>query len=386
MAGNRRFAAGIDEHNRPRRHPGPPYGLIESRNAKAASITGDIWRGNTRSSLRQEISPSLRNSRRTTLSSAIRNEGTIPTECAGQRLDQALARSLPEYSRSRIKQWIEAGQLTLDGSQPRPRQIVAGGEAWILTAEAEQEVALAPEPIPLDIVFEDEALLVINKPAGLVVHPGAGNPNATLQNALLHHCASLVNVPRAGIVHRLDKDTSGLLVVAKTLVAHTALVAALGERSVKREYEAVCVGVMTAGGTIEAPVGRHPVDRKRMSVRERGGREATTHYRVMKRFRAHTHVSVRLETGRTHQIRVHMAHIRHPIVGDPVYGRRVALPKHPTETLIATLQSFRRQALHARRLGLVHPLGGEFMEFEAPLPDDMRALLSVLADDARENA
>ena len=236
------------------------------------------------------------------------------------------------------------------------------------------------------MVHEDEALLVIDKPPGLVVHPGAGNPDATLQNALLHHCPALVNVPRAGIVHRLDKDTSGLLVIAKTLPAHTALVAALASRDVRREYEAVASGVMTAGGTVAAAIGRHPVDRKRMAVRERGGREAVTHYRVIRRFRAHTHVAVRLETGRTHQIRVHLAHVRHAIVGDPVYGRRPALPKQPTPYLVETLHAFRRQALHARRLGFVHPFEEREMLFEAPLPADMQALLAALEEDMNAHA
>lgn len=310
------------------------------------------------------------------------HEGEMPAENAGQRVDQALAALLPQFSRSRIRQWIDAGRVTIDGRNPRPRDIVNGGERFRLEAVAEREVELAPQEIPLHIVFEDESLLVIDKPAGLVVHPGAGNPDATLQNALLHHCPALVNVPRAGIVHRLDKDTSGLLVVAKTLPAHTALVAALAERTVKREYEAVVNGVLTAGGTIDAAIGRHPVDRKRMSVREHGGREAVTHYRVKRRFRAHTHVVVQLETGRTHQIRVHSAHIRHPLVGDPVYGRRMLLPKNPSPELVERLRGFPRQALHARRLGLVHPLDGRALEFESPLPEDLRGLLDALALDA----
>lgn len=316
------------------------------------------------------------------MTEAIRREGEIPADCAGQRLDQALARLLPEFSRSRIKAWIESGRITLNNAVPRPRDTVHGGEPWVLQAELDQEVEPAPQPIPLDVVFEDEHVLVVNKPAGLVVHPGAGNPDATLQNALLHHAAALVNVPRAGIVHRLDKDTSGLLVIAKTLSAHTALVAALAERKVKREYEAIAAGVMTAGGTIDAPIGRHAVDRKRMAVRERGGREAVTHYRVIERFRAHTHVAVQLETGRTHQIRVHLAHIRHPIVGDPVYGRRLALPKQPSAELSDALRGFRRQALHARRLGFDHPVTGQALQFEAPLPADMARLLKALRRDA----
>ena len=320
------------------------------------------------------------------MNDSVRHEGVIPAELAGQRVDQALARLLPAYSRSRIKNWIDAGRVTLAGSAPRPRDTVRGGEGWSLVAELEPEVALAPQAMPLDVVFEDDSLLVINKPAGLVVHPGAGNPDATLQNALLHHSPQLVNIPRAGIVHRLDKDTSGLLVVAKTLPAHTALIAALAERAVKREYETVTAGVMTAGGTVDAPIGRHPVDRKRMAVRERGGRESVTHYRVMQRFRAHTHVSVQLETGRTHQIRVHLAHVRHPVVGDPIYGRRLALPKNPSATLTEVLRGFRRQALHARRLGFTHPLAGNALSFEAPLPDDMQRLLTALSADAKENA
>lgn len=319
------------------------------------------------------------------MAESVRHEGIIPPELAGRRLDQVLARLLPQYSRSRIKAWIEAGRVTLAGSTPRPRDTVSGGEHWAVRAELEAEVEPAPQPIPLQVVFEDEHLLAVDKPPGLVVHPGAGNPDATLQNALLHHCAALVNVPRAGIVHRLDKDTSGLLVVAKTLPAHTALVAALAERRIKREYEAVCAGVMTAGGTVDAPIGRHSVDRKRMAVRERGGRDAITHYRVVRRYRAHTHVAVELETGRTHQIRVHMAYIRHPIVGDPVYGRRLALPKQPSEQLVQTLRGFRRQALHARRLSLAHPITGEALRFEAPVPEDMRQLLDALQRDAQEH-
>jgi 23S rRNA pseudouridine1911/1915/1917 synthase len=241
---------------------------------------------------------------------------------------------------------------------------------------------MAPEALPLAIVYEDAAILVVNKPAGLVVHPGAGNRAGTLQNALLHHAPELVQLPRAGLVHRLDKQTSGLLVVARTLEAHTRLVAALQAREFAREYAAVVSGVMTGGGTVDAPLGRHATDRLRMSVRE-GGREAVTHYRVLKRFRAHTHISVQLETGRTHQIRVHMAHIRYPLVGDPVYGRRVALPPAASPLLKQTLQDFHRQALHARRLGLKHPLSGESMHWEAPLPQDMQDLLAALADDVK---
>ncbi|MDX1443895.1 MAG: 23S rRNA pseudouridine(1911/1915/1917) synthase RluD [Gammaproteobacteria bacterium] len=311
------------------------------------------------------------------------HEGEIPLECAGQRLDQALAGLLPDYSRSKIKEWIKSGGILLEGRKPRPRDAVNGGEHWVVDVQLERQVGVEAQPLPLDIVFEDDHLLVINKPAGLVVHPGAGNPDATLQNALLHHCSSLSDVPRAGLVHRLDKDTTGLLVVAKTLAAHTSLVAQLAERTVKREYEAICAGVMTAGGTIDVPIGRHPVDRKRQAVRQSGGRHAVTHYRVIEKFRAHTHVAVQLETGRTHQIRVHLAHQRYPIVGDPVYGRRVLLPKGASEETIHALQEFRRQALHARRLTLEHPASGETVSWEAPLPADMQRLVDVLHADAQ---
>lgn len=308
----------------------------------------------------------------------------IPEELAGQRLDQALARLFPQFSRSRLQKWIREGLVQLDGAVPRPRDSVLGGEHVVLTAQIQPETRVVPQAIPLDIVYEDEALIVVDKPAGLVVHPGAGNRDGTLQNALLKHAPELAKVPRAGLVHRIDKQTTGLLVIARTLEAHTALVAELQAREFKREYEAVCVGVLTAGGVVEAPLGRHPTERKRMVVRD-GGRHAVTHYRVITRFRAHTHVSLRLETGRTHQIRVHMAHIRHPLVGDPVYGGRPILPKGASAETIQLLQSFRRQALHARRLGLTHPLTGAPMEWESPLPQDMVRLIEALAGDLAEH-
>ncbi len=304
----------------------------------------------------------------------------IPEDLAGQRLDQALARLFPQFSRSRLQKWIREGCVKLDGALPRPRDSVLGGEHVVLTAQTEPETRVVAQAIPLDIVYEDEALIVVDKPAGLVVHPGAGNRDGTLQNALLEHAPELATVPRAGLVHRIDKQTTGLLVIARTLEAHTHLVAELQAREFRREYEAVCVGVLTAGGLIDAPLGRHPSERKRIVVRE-GGRHAVTHYRVVTRFRSHTHVSLRLETGRTHQIRVHMAHIRHPLVGDPVYGGRPVLPKGASPELIQTLQGFRRQALHARRLGLTHPLTGEPMAWESPLPADMAELIAALTDD-----
>ena len=309
-------------------------------------------------------------------------EVLIPRELAGWRLDQALARLFPEYSRSRLTQWIKNGRVLLDARVPRPRDSVMTGQHLRLAVLQEPLAELEPQPLPLEIVHADAGLIVVNKPAGLVVHPGAGNPAGTLQNALLHYDPALIQVPRCGLVHRLDKDTSGLLAVARTLAAHTKLVAALAARQFEREYQAIVAGVLTGGGTVDAPIARHGVDRKRMSVRE-GGRAAVTHYRVIKRFRAHTHISVRLETGRTHQIRVHLAHIRHPLVGDPVYGRRLAIPADATLSLVEALRSFKRQALHACRLGLAHPVSGEFLSWEAPLPDDMRHLLQTLDHDLR---
>jgi 23S rRNA pseudouridine1911/1915/1917 synthase len=307
----------------------------------------------------------------------------IPDEMRGQRLDVALAALVPDYSRSRLQQWIRAGQVTLDSHVAQVREKVSGGEQVRVDAELQEQTTSAPEPIELDVVYADDDLLVINKPAGLVVHPAAGNPAGTLLNALLHYDAGLVNLPRAGIVHRLDKSTTGLLVVARNLIAHNHLVNALQERSVRREYLAVVNGVLTAGGCVEAPIGRHPVDRKRMAVSP-GGKEAITHYRVEQRYRAHTLVRVRLETGRTHQIRVHMAHIHSPITGDPVYGGRLRLPAGATPELNEMLGNFRRQALHATRLELVHPASGELISWEAAMPADLQQLVEALAADAAE--
>ncbi len=311
-------------------------------------------------------------------------ECLIPAELAGQRLDQALARLFPEYSRSRLTQWVKDGHVLLDERASRPRDSVTTGQRVRMTVVEAPVTTLKPEALPLDIVYEDAALIIVNKPAGLVVHPGAGNPAGTLQNALLYHAPELMHVPRCGLVHRLDKDTSGLLAVARTLESHTRLVAALQAREFEREYEAITVGVMTGGGTVDAPIARHGVDRKRMSVRE-GGRAAVTHYRVIKRYRAHTHISVQLETGRTHQIRVHLTHIHHPLVGDPVYGRRLLISADATVTLTDALRGFKRQALHARRLGLMHPVSNEMMRWEAPLPPDMQHLLHALDTDMRRD-
>lgn len=315
----------------------------------------------------------------------IRHSLTIPDDHIGQRLDQALAELLSEYSRTRIKDWIESGQILVNGGRLRPKDKVLGGERIEVSAQLPDVIEVAPESIALDIVHEDKHVLIINKPAGLVVHPGAGNAAGTLQNALLHFDASLAHLPRGGIVHRLDKDTSGLLVIARTLEAHTELVRALEVHDVEREYEAVCVGVMTAGGTVDAPIGRHPVDRLKQAIRE-DGRESVTHYRVIHRYRGHTHVRLNLETGRTHQIRVHMAHIKYPLVGDRVYGGRLLLPKGATPELIEALRGFGRQALHAARLAFEHPVTGKPIEAVAPTPADMRSLLKALADDAKSVA
>ncbi len=308
---------------------------------------------------------------------------TVPEEFAGQRLDQALARLFPEYSRSRLKAWLLDGVLVVDGASPRPRDPVIGGETVTLKVQPEAAVTAEPEPMQLAVVYEDDALLIINKPAGLVVHPGAGNPGGTLLNGLLHHAPELESLPRAGIVHRLDKDTSGLLLVARTLPAHTALTRMLADREISRHYLAVCTGVLTGGGTIDEPIGRHRADRTRMCVRE-DGRPAVTHYTVIERFMAHTYIRVRLETGRTHQIRVHFAHRRHALLGDPVYGGRLALPKGASEALAGTLRGFRRQALHAAELGFEHPVTAEAMSFETPVPADFAELLDALREPADE--
>ena len=309
----------------------------------------------------------------------------VPEAAAGRRFDAVLAELFPEYSRSRLAAWIKSGDALLDGCQVRPRDPVRGGERVDLVAVVETQVRAEAEDIPLRILHEDAEVLVLDKPAGLVVHPGAGNPAGTLVNALLHHDPALAGLPRAGIVHRLDKDTSGVMMVARTLVAHTALVAQLSARQVHRQYLAVVVGALVSGGTAKAAIDRHPRDRIRMAVRE-DGRDAVTHFRLRERFRAHTLLECRLETGRTHQIRVHMAHLKHPIVGDPLYGGPLRLPKGATPELAETLRGFRRQALHAESLEFAHPVSGEPVRCEAPMPDDMQALVRALRDDTRADA
>lgn len=308
-------------------------------------------------------------------------EFLVPLAAAGQRLDQLLAELCPDYSRSRLQHWIKAGRVLVDGRSCRPREKLQGGERVEVHPAVEPQLFDQGESMPLEILYEDPVLLVVNKPAGLVMHPAAGNPRGTLLNGLLAHHPPLAQIPRAGIVHRLDKQTSGLLVVAKTLPAQHALVKQLQARRVKREYRALVQGVMTAGGTVDAPIGRHPVNRVRMAVIV-SGKPAVTHYRVLRRFCAHTEVRVELETGRTHQIRVHMAHIRFPLLGDPLYGGRLQLPTGASDHLRDTLRGFRRQALHAIRLTLQHPTSGETLTWEAPLPADMQGLLAALEADA----
>ncbi|MBY6064968.1 23S rRNA pseudouridine(1911/1915/1917) synthase RluD [Pseudidiomarina sediminum] len=308
---------------------------------------------------------------------------TVPDSCNGKRLDQALAELFPDYSRSRLKTWITDGGVSVDGNVcNKPREKVISGMVIEIAVEIAEEKRFQAQAIELNIVYEDDDILVINKPAGLVVHPGAGTPDGTLLNALLHHCPAIDQVPRAGIVHRLDKDTTGLMVVAKTLPAQTHLVAAMQEREITREYEAVCNGPMTAGGHIDEPIGRHPTKRTHMAV-VAIGKPAVTHYRVAERFRNHTHLRLRLETGRTHQIRVHMAYLRHPLVGDITYGGRPRPPQGASQELLDYLRQFKRQALHAARLSLHHPITGEWMSWDAPTPPDFVTLLELLRADRK---
>ena len=315
----------------------------------------------------------------------IQHKEVVPESCLGKRLDQTLAEMFPDYSRSRLKEWILAGQVAVNGDVvTRAREKMFGGEHIAINAEIEAEVRFDPQDIPLNIVYEDEDILVINKPAGLVVHPGAGNPDGTVLNALLHHCPALDIVPRAGIVHRLDKDTTGLMVVAKTIAAQTNLVDALQAREITREYEAIANGLMTAGGMVDEPIGRHATKRTHMAVTF-SGRPSVTHYRVLEKYRLHTRLRLRLETGRTHQIRVHMAHITHPLVGDPVYGGRPRPPKNATDELREVLREFKRQALHAAMLSLYHPITGEQMTWHAEIPEDFTHLAQVLREDSKLN-
>jgi len=309
----------------------------------------------------------------------------IPPELSGQRLDQALAALFADITRSQLQQWIKDGHVWLNGKVPRKRDKVKQGDAVEIHPPAPAMPDWKAQAIPLEIVHEDDDILVINKPPGLVVHPGAGNPKGTLLNALLSHAPKLAALPRAGIVHRLDKDTSGLMVVAKTERARQHLIDQLQEHAVEREYLAIVSGVMIAGGTVEAPIGRHRTQRTRMAVSTHG-KPAISHYRVTKKYRAHTLVQVKLESGRTHQIRVHMAHLHYPVLGDPVYGGRLKIPAGAGDKLEKNLRSFKRQALHALKLSLIHPRTGKRVQWVTSVPEDMSKLMEALAQDAKAHA
>ncbi len=310
----------------------------------------------------------------------IQQQLTINEQTSGLRLDQALCTFLPEYSRSKIQDWIKQGFILLNENIPKSKIKVYVGDVLQLDIPPTTKTYDKPEQVEFEILFQDEHLFVVNKPAGLVVHPAAGHASGTLLNGLLYIDPALEQLPRAGIVHRLDKDTTGVMVVSRTLEAHTALVDALQLRDIKREYVAITQGVVTAGRTIDEPIGRHPVDRKRMSVQE-NGKDAVTHFTVREKFKSHSLIDVRLETGRTHQIRVHMAHLRYPLLGDQVYGGRLAIPKGISAQLEQLIRNFKRQALHAFRLSFAHPITAEPLSFEAQLPEDMTKLIETLRQD-----
>lgn len=310
---------------------------------------------------------------------------TVKDSQLGQRLDQAVAELFADFSRSRLKEWLLDGKITVDGQVvTKPRTKVMGGEEITVQAELEDEVRWEAQDIPLDIVYEDDDIIVINKPRDFVVHPGAGTPDGTVLNALLFHYPPIAEVPRAGIVHRLDKDTTGLMVVAKNVPVQTRLVRELQKRNITREYEAIAIGKMTAGGMIDKPIGRHSTKRTLMAVSPMG-KPAVTHYRVAEHFREHTRIRLRLETGRTHQIRVHMSYLQHPLLGDTAYGGRARIPKGASQELTDMIRNFDRQALHAVMLRFEHPVTGEEMEFHAPVPEDMVIMTEALRADAQQN-
>ncbi|MDB6096031.1 MAG: rRNA pseudouridine synthase [Francisellaceae bacterium] len=309
--------------------------------------------------------------------SNIYQDSIIPVEYQGERLDFALSKIFPDFSRSRLKMWIDEGAITVNNQILKPKDKVMGGERVIIQAIMQEITMAESKQIDLNIVYEDKDILILNKPARLTVHPGAGNQKNTLLNGLLHYLPDLNLLPRAGIVHRLDKDTTGLMVIAKNLKAHTSLVAQLQDKTVNRTYHAIVNGVMTAGGKVDMPIKRDSKHRTRMATHPMG-KEAVTQYRVIKRYKAFTYVELRLETGRTHQIRVHMSHIHYPIVGDKTYGGRFKLPKEASPELITQLREFPRQALHAKKLGLIHPETLEYKEWEIDLPQDMQILLETL--------
>ncbi|MGH1471395.1 MAG: pseudouridine synthase [Cellvibrionaceae bacterium] len=327
----------------------------------------------------------------------------VPHEYLGQRLDQAAAALFPDFSRARIQEWIKSGDLLVNGSSGKSKNKLAGGEELALTVVTEPQGDWVAEDIPLDVIYDDEQIIVINKPMGMVVHPAAGNPSGTLLNGLLHAYPELVDLPRAGIVHRLDKDTTGLLVVARTLKAHQSLVSQLQARAMGREYIAVAWGRVPAQGTIDEPIGRHLIQRQKMAVienktihhpstkhnipdeylervKKNNGKEAITHYEVKRRFSHHSLVQLKLASGRTHQIRVHLTHIGHPIVGDQTYGKRQRFPKDMDVSASQAVKDFPRQALHARRLTLKHPVTDDEVSWEIPLPRDIEELLFALGE------
>lgn len=313
---------------------------------------------------------------------SIKEAQIVPAELGNKRFDQIAAELFSDFSRSRIQSWIKEGKLTVDGQTRKNKEKLIGGETLELDVVLEPEERWEAEPVELDVVYEDDDIIVLNKPAGLVVHPGAGTPSGTVLNGLLYRYPELASVPRAGIVHRLDKDTTGLMVVARNLQAQTSLSAQLQDRSMGREYYALCMGVMTGGGTVDEPIDRHPKHRTKMAVAPEGmGRDSITHYRVEERFRNHTLVRCKLETGRTHQIRVHLTHIGYPLVGDPLYAGRSRLPKGVAHEVLQVLKGFKRQALHAGYLELVHPSTHELVHWETDLPEDFQQLLEAMYEE-----
>lgn len=322
-------------------------------------------------------------SNQATAGTIIVQQAVVADDMIGLRFDQVAASIFSEFSRERLKSWMQDGQLTIDGAKVKPKTRCLGGETIALNVTLQNQNTTEPEEMALNIVYEDNDILVVNKPVGLVVHPGAGNWSGTLVNGLLFHDEKLKELPRAGLVHRIDKDTSGLLVVAKNLAAQHHLSKQLADKSVYRVYDALVVGHVIAGGTVDQPIKRHPVERTRMSVQP-GGRPSVTHYRVLKRYGSHTLVQAQLETGRTHQIRVHLSHIGFPLVGDTTYGGRIRLPKGASPELTNVLKGFQRQALHAKRLGLTHPSTGEEMMFDAPWPEDFAQLITALKEEGRD--